>query len=125
MFLTTILHLLSVAILLSVTLPSVTSNHVTCKWVPGGTGDPVALGYQRWCTAVKNAKDNRYYCNSCPNRKREEACYGEKVADYGYLAPKTLEFREFNGRAKEKNEDSEGERRKVKGYLLNNTLHST
>lgn len=107
MNLTAILDLFAIALFLSATLPGVTGTHVTCNWVPGGTGDPVALGYRRWCTAVKNDKDNRYYCQNCPNRKRDEdpeVCYGDMVADYGYLAPRTLEFREFKeGRGEEVN----------------------
>lgn len=91
-----LLAFLSILTVLSLQFNRVFANHSSCSWIPGGTGDPKALQFQHYCTGVRDPKSNRFYCNNCQGAHPivpPEDCYGDMVADYGYLAPKTLEFR--------------------------------
>lgn len=65
----------------------VQGNHSTCSWKPVTDDVKKELAaWQPWCTATRNG-NNQYIC-------AKDAPHGAngKVADWGKLAPKTLEL---------------------------------
>lgn len=72
---------------------AVVATHSQCLWQDQGKLSPSLYGYNNFCTPVKHAVNtthSQYFC-----RRRAEGMGANTtvlVADYGYLAPQTLEF---------------------------------
>ncbi|PWN24452.1 hypothetical protein BDZ90DRAFT_124579 [Jaminaea rosea] len=67
----------------------VQADHYTCNWQDQGVLSPATYGYELYCRASAkflNTTNAEYYCPAGPG-------YILKVADYGFLAPETLEIR--------------------------------
>lgn len=80
----------SLLLLLPLKAQSAKAKHRICTWDGPGSGSPGSHGFRKFCSAGMSRVNETHATFGCNYPGILSIIV--KVADYGYLAPKTLEF---------------------------------